>query len=193
MPPHRPRPMRDCLIKSCTFTSRQEEGVNLTYHSIPMNLRMYYLHLSGRFLETSLQSFIDKEYLTYKICSRHFTPCQFTWYVKVGNSGFVKCLKSGALPSLHLNVWCSDLKKPQLVVHKEPTKESATQTATEALTTQKATKESATQTEGNWVVSSFLHLTCHDIIYSMCSFFTNTFQKQGRATIKSRQVVCNMP
>ena len=139
---------------------RSESDLSLHSHYESSNVL---LTPQWSFLETSLPSFIDKEYLTYKICSRHFTPCQFTWYVKVGNSGFVKCLKSGALPSLHLNVCCSDSKKPQLVGHKAPTKESATQTATEALTTQKATKESATQTEGNWVVSSFLHLTCHDI------------------------------
>ena len=94
--------MHNCLIKTCLFSTTNSHNSGVTFHSIPPNLAPVYLHLSGRFLETNLQNFIDSGYQQQKICSLHFQKEQFTWHIR--KTGLVKQLKSGELPKLYLGI-----------------------------------------------------------------------------------------
>ena len=118
----------------------------LTFHLIPVDLALYYLHLSGRFLDTNIQSFINRDYQTYThFCSRHFEAEQFSWYIRKGKTGqgLVKGLKANVLPSLHLHACCSSKSsKLQIGLYRE----TSTQT-----TESNNTRDLSTQTDAAWV------------------------------------------
>ena len=94
--------MHNCLIKTCLSSTTNSHNSGVTFHSVPPNLAPVYLHLSGRFLETNLQNFIDSGYQQQKICSLHFQKEQYTWHIR--KTGLVKQLKSGELPKLYLGI-----------------------------------------------------------------------------------------
>ena len=137
-----------CLIKSCTSISSTTAttDTSLTFHSIPVDLALYYLHLSGRFLDTNIQSFINRDYQSYKICSRHFKAEQFSWYIRKGKTGqgLVKGLKANVLPSLHLHACCSSNSSNKLQIGLY--RETSTQT-----TESNNTRDLSTQTDAAWV------------------------------------------
>ena len=84
-----------CFFKQCPSNSLPDNST--TFHNIPPDRSLIYLHQSGWFMETNLDIFVNQGYRNSKICSLHFQKTDFTYIVRTGYK-LCKQLRVGATP-----------------------------------------------------------------------------------------------